>query len=392
MKTFKKITALVLTLVIGFSVCIPFAKAEESEPKNFKEYREYLEAEGYPAISTEQFGKGMKALRFFSGRGFTEPKYFSFKADELATELCDYILAESGLDIVKICTTMPESSSSIAFVMDTFRIDTVALRNEILKMREEQIAKGNPKVGSLLRFFAAFLSVITECEAYCVPFEGSKDCYEIRIKVKLRDGAEDDVSSEIIINTKTGLVYSKDGDGILSTGYNFDASQMLVYTLVDVWMRDFGFTFLYDLFSYTTPFFFYETRRIKFDYDGLEWMVQMWKGNYLVSNGAEIGIYTRKPGSIGTYYDCANDEQMMNMSMKLYHGKDLLFERPEQLHWWLTGFQIDDRLYPAETLKLDYTIEMKDKEMLNAFCKAIDKHYRNDIKYSVDGLTVNVIW
>jgi len=120
--------------------------------------------------------------------------------------------------------------------------------------------------------------------------------------------------------------------------------------------------------------------------------VQIWKGNYLVSNGAEVGIYTREPGSIGTYYNCANDEQMADMSMKLYHGDDLLFERPEHEHWWITGFQISDRLYPAKNLTLDFTIEMKDEEMLSAFCEAVENHYRNDMSYTVDGLTVNVIW
>ena len=121
-------------------------------------------------------------------------------------------------------------------------------------------------------------------------------------------------------------------------------------------------------------------------------MIQIWKGNYVVSNGAEVGIYTREPGSFGSYYNCANDEQMMNMSMKLYHGEELILERSEQLHWWLTGFKVTDILYPARSQTLDFTIEMKDEAMLEAFCNAIDNHYRHDMKYTVDGLKVNVIW
>jgi len=188
------------------------------------------------------------------------------------------------------------------------------------------------------------------------------------------------------------MVTGKDGGSILGIGFEFSYEELLLYAQTNVWMRDFGFTVLYDLFCYTTPFFFYNTRRIKFDYNGLEWMVQIWKGNYLVSNGAEVGIYNRQPGSFGTYYDCANDEQMLNMSMKLYHGDDLILERPEQLHWWITGFKISDTLYPARHLTLDFTIEMPDEEMLAAFCEAVDNHYRNDMTYTVDGLKVNVIW
>lgn len=60
--------------------------------------------------------------------------------------------------------------------------------------------------------------------------------------------------------------------------------------------------------------------------------------------------------------------------------------------WWITGFQLSSRLYPADTMTLRFSIVMKDAEMLSAFCKAIDNHYRNDITYTVDGLTVNVTW
>jgi hypothetical protein len=120
-------------------------------------------------------------------------------------------------------------------------------------------------------------------------------------------------------------------------------------------------------------------------------MIQVWKGNYLVSNGAEVGIYNRDKIRFGTSYDCAGDEDMMNMSMKLYHGDDLIFERPEQLHWWLTGFKLSRTLYIPDKMTLDFTIEMKDEEMLKAFCKSIDKTYK-DMTYTVDGLKVNVIW
>ena len=121
-------------------------------------------------------------------------------------------------------------------------------------------------------------------------------------------------------------------------------------------------------------------------------MIQIWKGNYLVSNGAEIGIYSRESYRAGSFYDCATDEQMMKMSMELYHGDDLLFSRPETLHWWMTGFRISDTLYPASSMTLRFTIEMQSEEMLKAFCNAIDKHYKKDIFYTVDGLTVSVTW
>lgn len=395
MRTAKKIIALILTLAIGFSVCAPSANAVSTAPENFDEYREMLEDGGYPALSTAQFMEIVRvfntAYRFLTGRGLVEQEHFNFKADEIITELCDYVAQESGLDIIMLVSSLPETKQYAEFVTETFNIDTAALRDEFYKLRDEQDAQGNGTAAMLLHFLGVYMSVIDECEAYCVPLE-DENCYEIYLKITMRDGAQENVATGVAINTETGEVFGKDGNGILGIGYNFSSEELLLYAQVNVWMRDFGFTFLYDLFCYTTPFFFYNTRRIKFDYDGMEWMVQIWKGNYLVSNGAEVGIYTREPGSIGTYYDCANDEQMMDMSMKLYHGDDLLFERPEQLHWWITGFQISDRLYPANKLTLDFTIEMQSEEMLEAFCEAIDNHYRHDMEYTVDGLNVNVIW
>jgi hypothetical protein len=136
----------------------------------------------------------------------------------------------------------------------------------------------------------------------------------------------------------------------------------------------------------------YNTRRFKFDYDGLEWMVQIWKGNYLIANGAEVGLYNREPGKIGTYYDCAKDDRMIPMSMQLYAGDELLVEQEEQLHWWINGFRINGVHYPVSSLTLFFTFEMPNEEILNAFCKAIDKNIRKDVNYKVDGLKVIVAW
>ncbi|MBR4858415.1 MAG: hypothetical protein IKU08_04445 [Clostridia bacterium] len=56
------------------------------------------------------------------------------------------------------------------------------------------------------------------------------------------------------------------------------------------------------------------------------------------------------------------------------------------------GFEISGVHYPVSSLTLFFTFEMPDEEMLNAFCKSIDKNYRKDVKYMVDGLKVTVTW
>ncbi len=393
----KKITAAALVLIMSFSMMAPASSAFvwDNGPSNFEEYREIIENGGYPALSTKQFYDIINAIekvfRLLTGRGFTTGERFNFVMDEMLLEICGDVADKTGFDVALVGSNLPGINALPEFVTSTFNIDTAAFREKIYELRFEQDAQDNHLMGSLYYFLGMYFSVIEECKAYCVPIE-EENCYEIHLKITMSDGAAEDIGTGMLINTETGTLYGRDGNGFLGIGFNFDYSELLVYTMVDVWMRDFGFMLFYDIFSYTTPLFFYNTRRIKFDYEGLEWMVQIWKGNYVVSNGAEVGIYTREPGSFGTYYDCANDEQMMNMSMKLYHGDDLILERSEQLHWWLTGFKVSDVLYPARTQTLDFTIEMKDEAMLEAFCEAIDNHYRHDITYTVDGLKVNVVW
>ncbi len=396
-KIFRKITAVALVLIMCFSTMAPAASAAASEnaPSNLEEYREIIEDGGYPALSSSQFINIIHAIKrvflFLTGRGFEEDKHFNFVMDDMLLEICEGVADESGFDVALVGSNLPYVNGPADFVNATFNIDTAAFREKIYELRYEQDAQGNWVMAGLYYFLGMYFSVIEECKAYCVPVE-EENCYEVHLQITLGDGTVEDFGTGMMINTETSTLYGRDGNGFLGLGFNFDYEELLVYTMINVWMRDFGFTVLYDLFSYTSPFFFYNTRRIKFDYDGLEWMIQVWKGNYLVSNGAEVGIYTREPGSFGTYYNCANDEQMMNMSMELYHGDDLLLSRPKQLHWWLTGFKVTDTLYPAKSQTLKFSIEMKDEEMLNAFCSAIENHYRNDMEYTVDGLTVNVTW
>ena len=48
--------------------------------------------------------------------------------------------------------------------------------------------------------------------------------------------------------------------------------------------------------------------------------------------------------------------------------------------------------YEAESLLLEYTIEMPDKEMVRAFTQAIDNEENKDTTYTVNGTTVSVVW
>ena len=117
----------------------------------------------------------------------------------------------------------------------------------------------------------------------------------------------------------------------------------------------------------------------------------MWKGRYALANGGELGVYTREAERDGSFYDCAADEDMLVMSIAVYHGDDLIFEREPTLHWWVTGFALSDTAYLPESLTLISTITMRDAEMLSVVVQALDKK-RGIIDYVVDGLDVTITW
>lgn len=169
---------------------------------------------------------------------------------------------------------------------------------------------------------------------------------------------------------------------------------MMTYATVNCWMRNFGFCVFYDIAANSMPIFFkYDTRRFHFDYDGLEWLIQIQKGNYLVANGGEVGLYNRSPDKkFGTYYDCASDDQMLEMSLQIYAGDNLIVNQPPQLHWWVNGFALNKTMYLPSSLTMKFSIVMPDAEMLHAFCKSIERNYMGDVSYTVEGQTIYVVW
>lgn len=396
----KKITSLLLSIIIAFSAVITVnAETVDHEPSlnNISDYKEYLMEEGYPVLTTEKFHGFFNAfstvIQIITGAWiFPQPK-FNVEVDEFLTGVSEHIALNSGLDFLSIIKNLPESNQLAQIVTTTFQIDTYEFRTQMHEKSDEYFADGNAAMGAVYGLIGMYFGVITKCEIYATPREDNPDVYEVFIRVTYKDGGSENFFPGLIINTVTGECSNVDDNGMFGIGFNMNLSEMLVYATVNCWMRNFGFCYLYDVIASSMPVFFnYNTRRLKFEYNGLEYMIQIWKGNYTVSNGGEVGIYCRDKSKFGSYYDSANDDQMLEMSMQILHGDKVLVNKPLQRHWWLNGFNLGTRLYLPESLTMKFSIVMTDEEMLNAFCEAIDNHYRHDISYTVDGLTVNAIW
>lgn len=150
----------------------------------------------------------------------------------------------------------------------------------------------------------------------------------------------------------------------------------------DCWQDNFGFGKCYDLVA---PYVLmeYDYARVFFTYEGKDWMIQLWKGQYgLLFFGGEIGVYnkehTGKEDTVFTMYGCPGKEDWLKMEMTLYHDEGggnyvRQFTREYGDYWWCTGFK-DGHLRqqePADELRMTGRITMKDGEMTRLFTQGL---------------------
>ncbi len=370
---------------------------DRPETLTVSEYKGKLWEEGYPVFTTKQFLNIFNTISLMinivTGNGFHAGEKLEMSVDEFVTDACNQIYLNAGLDIVGLLNNVPAINSGAELITTVFRIDTDTIRDEMYDKRDKYEAEGNMLMGKICFFLGGYLAIIDTCEIYAVPTD-DPDTYEVKLKAIYRDGEYHVHSPNIFINKVTGECTGQNPtEGLLGIGFNFNLNEMMVYATINAWMRDFGFCMLYDIAAGSMPALWnYVTRRFKFDYNGLEWMIQIWKGNYLITNGGEVGVYNRAPEKFGSYYDCISDEYLMEMSLQVYKGDTLLVNQEPQKHWWINGFKMSDRMYIPDSLTLKSSIVMLDEEMLNAFCNAIDNHYMHDVTYTVDGLKINLVW
>ncbi len=113
---------------------------------------------------------------------------------------------------------------------------------------------------------------------------------------------------------------------------------------------------------------------IYFHYDGYEWMLELWKGQYGIETGCEAGIYYRQSAQpetagekmTGRMYQCVSDRHMLDMAFSLRKDGKELFSRDWTKHWWLTGFRWGVFSEPEE-LQMQFSVRFPSREMQQAF-------------------------
>lgn len=381
MSIFKKITAILVTVAITLGIALPCSFANSPA--------DYIFSDEKASMSTVDFIEGFSKVndffRTFTGKDLIKKSSIdiNFK-NSVATELCDYLRDNSGLDIVYLLKNIPLNTENLERFYEITDLDVAKLRDRIKELRHTSDKKGLG-LGAVLYFLENYLSVIRSIDVYTVP---NGEDQQVVIAVHRMDGTVETMYADIYFSPD-GVAHGSDGNGILDLGFECSVYDLFIYATTDCWMRDFGFCLFYDIFCYTTPFFNYITRRFKFEYGDKEWMVQIWKGNYISANGAEVGLYNRDKGSFGSYYDCCED--LTDMTLKLSYKDNVIFDI-EGSHWWMNGFKLSKTLYNPNALTMEFSIKLQDEEMANALAQAINNHYRHDVRCTIEGNTIKAIW
>jgi len=186
--------------------------------------------------------------------------------------------------------------------------------------------------------------------------------------------------------------YNLLNDLIEPFGFSYYPDEDIFTSRLDAMQREFGYTGLYDngaaLFNMV-----FDCEPIYFNYQGKTWLIQMWKGQYGINIGGEVGVYRTNsiiPVSLRrtALFDSVSDDEMLDIGMELFDGHHSLFYI-RQKHWWLTGFVMGLFATPRD-LTAKVSIAFPNTEMLSAFNKAlIDMGYTENDFFVCD-LTVYI--
>ena len=163
-------------------------------------------------------------------------------------------------------------------------------------------------------------------------------------------------------------------EAIQAAGFEYLPDEDIMGSTMNNVQRLGGYCKMYDDSAYVISSII-DSEPIYFCYDGYEWMIELWKGQYGIETGCEIGIYYRKQGKplslaektlMGKLYACVPDARMLDLRFSLHKGDEELFARDWKRHWWLTGFHWG-LLSEPEQLTMNVGIRFPNREIEQAF-------------------------
>ncbi len=189
------------------------------------------------------------------------------------------------------------------------------------------------------------------------------------------------------------LQFARLNEDLKASGFAYNGTENYFYSTKDCWQRSAGYCSLYDR---SAPFFnmIMDCEPIEFYYGGKRWLIELWKGQYGITTGAEIGVYNTDRADIkdsrftGPFYFAAQDSEQLRLSFVLRkNGKILLSRRG--LHWWLTAFRLGE-FSEKDELTMTAKIGFPNRAMCHAFVDALKIIGYTESEYAVRLRTVQV--
>ncbi len=179
-------------------------------------------------------------------------------------------------------------------------------------------------------------------------------------------------------------------------GFGYDKDQDIFYSTHDAWQRKFGYCQLYDEVAAASNMIVH-CEPFRFAYEGKRWLIEIWKGQYGITTGCEVGVYTSDGADLnipkifdGTFYGQTLPEDNLQMELALLKDQEFLFCRNDR-HWWLTGFVLASYSQPSE-LTMQVKITLKTKEMRDIFIRTVKDAGYLDNEMDVNGNSVALIF
>lgn len=179
-------------------------------------------------------------------------------------------------------------------------------------------------------------------------------------------------------------------------GYIYEPIQDIFATRLNAPQKLFGYKTLYD---FSAPFFnmVFDYETIYFDYGGRTWLIEMWKGQYGINSGCELGVYYAdslvSPEKYKTtLFHAVDEKDMPDISLKL-NRKNKNNTIPTRLgylkyhHWWLTIFKMGVFSKPSH-LFANTSIRFKNYPMLYSFLDSFEATMPPETKYRLNGLNL----
>jgi len=140
---------------------------------------------------------------------------------------------------------------------------------------------------------------------------------------------------------------------VYDCGFNYVPGLDIIKARMNPWQRETGYCWAYDMAAAhmsmiidCEPFYFVHGDRL--------WLIELWKGQYGLETGAEIGLYVDNlspairddhnllflpvPGR-NRFFSAPKDSERLIMHFRLYRDGELLIERGPEPHWWLNGWR-----------------------------------------------------